>query len=521
MESEDPLTPERSQALRIAATRSTFLLSGTTLFTYAASFGSTLVLARLLTPRQFGEVALAVVIAEFLFLLGGLSLPIALIREPEASIKAAFDASIFLTCWIAAAVAVISALIGVGLWRWYSSGVALMFVAISASRVLVLFGALFLADLERRLSYGRFAIALYGSTLLSIVVAIPLGYAGAGVWSLASREIVAGCSMLAVALVLVRWRPGWVYNRAKVRQLLRFGTGMLGSRLGDVMFHRFDNLMVGALAGPSSLGLYNQAYVLTDVGVKVLYPAIYQVPMPTYSRLQGDRRLSSQVFRVVAFCLSRAVIPISVLFLVIPGQFLSVVLGDQWRPAEHMLRGLAVYGLLIPLVEHARIVLIAHGAVRQVLVARLIQLAFFVPATVVATWLWGGNGTAIVVAIAMVLGAVAVHYFVRRFVDIPKRDFVAPIIAGVVASTVLAAVSQIVSGDGIVVVVGTALATTAFIATLIALERSLLIGNLSVIARSLRARRSLQESSSPGREMPISSANIEGVAPIWTVKDDL
>lgn len=521
MKSEDLLTPEKSHALRIAATQSTFLLSGTTLFTYAASFGSTLVLARLLTPRQFGEVALAVVIAEFLFLLGGMSLPIALIREPEASIKAAFDASIVLTCWIAAAVVVISSLIGIGLERWYSATVALVFVAISASRVLLLFGALFLADLERRLSYGRFAIAQYGSTLLSIAVAIPLGYAGAGVWSLASREIVTGCSMFALALVLVRWRPGWAFDRAKVRQLLRFGAGMLGSRLGDVMFHRFDNLMVGALAGPSPLGLYNQAYVLTDVGVKVLYPAIYQVPMPTYARLQGDRRLSSRAFRIVLFFLARAVIPISVLFLVIPEQLLTVVLGEQWRSAGHMLRGLAVYGLLIPLVEHARILLIANGAVREVLIARLIQLLFFVPATVVVTWLWGGNGTAIVVAVAMIIGGASVHYFTKRFVDIPKRDFVAPTIAGLFASAVLVAVSRTVSGDGEILIVGATLSAAAFIAVLIVLERTLLIGNLSIILRSLRARRPLEDPALEGAGMPVSSATIKEVATIRTLRDDL
>lgn len=487
------MTANNSEELRRAATRSTFLLTWTNLLTYAASFGSTLVLARLLTPREFGEVALAVVIAEFLFLLASWSLSNALIREPEESVKVAFDTSVILMCWISVTVAAVSAVIAVALSHWYSSTVALVFAAISASRIVVLFALLLLADLERRLSYGRFAIVQYGSTLLSISVAIALGYRGAGVWALASREIITGCASFVMALVFVRWRPVWVYDRTKARELLRFGAGMLGSRLGDVMFHRFDNLMVGTFAGSYQLGLYNQAYVLTDVGIKLYYPAIYQVSLPTYARLQGDRVRSSRAFRIIIFFLSRAVVPFAVLFLVIPGQLLAVVLGEQWRPAEEVLRALAFYGLLVPLLEHTRVLLVANGAIRDILVARIIQLSFFVPATVLATWRWGANGTAIVVAVAMILGSGCMYYFARRFVDIREQDFIPPLIGGLVASGLLVLLSQALDGGAILLTVGAVVAITAFVVTLLVLERSLLIEHLRVLLGSLRESRQPHE----------------------------
>ena len=483
--------------LRRAATRSTFLLTGTNLFTYAVSIASTLVLARLLSPRQFGEVVLAVVISEFIFLLAGWSLSIALIREPEATVELAFDTSIILMCWSSAAVAAVSAVIAIAMLHWYSATLALVFVAISASRILVLFTLLFLADLERRLSFGRFAIAHHGSTLLSVGAAIALGYGGAGVWALASRDIVSGCAGLAMAVLFSRWRPQWSYNRTKARELLRFGTGMLGSRLGDLLFHRFDNLMVGTLAGSHQLGLYNQSYILAEVGIKAAHPAIYQVSMPTYARLQGDRSRSSSAYRFVVFFLSRAVVPVAILFVVIPGQLLGVVLGDQWRPAENMLRALAVYALLIPLVEHTRIVLIANGAIREALLARLIQVSFFVPAAVVAAWLWGGDGTAVVVALAVILGGAAVYYFARRLVDIPLRDFIAPAVAGLIASAILVLISRTLSGDAVVLVVGTALATGSFVAALFALEWARLMENLSTLIGALRGVR--------GEDVPLAS----------------
>ena len=298
-----------------SAARGMLLASGANFSTYALSFGASVLLAHLLSPTNFGEAALAIAIADLLFLVGGFSLPIALLREPEASVGTALRTSMTMTAAATVGLLAIGSVIALALSSWVAGPVGLIFAVILASRIPPLFGTCLTSELQRRNAYGLYSAVVYGSQAFSVLVAVGLGLAGAGVWALAGRELAAGSCLFLLAMTLSRWRIQFGFDSAQCRALIRFGVLMLGSRIGDVLFHRYDNLMVGLLAGTRQLGLYNQAYVVAELGNKVYAPVIYQVPMSVYSQLQADPARTGLMYQLMMFAIVRSVLPLALIML--------------------------------------------------------------------------------------------------------------------------------------------------------------------------------------------------------------
>lgn len=424
------------------AVRGAALLTVTNLTAYAVSFGATLALARMLEPNEFGKVVFAIAVAEFLFLLGAWSLPVALIREPQETFGEAFDTAMALLVPISGGLLVASAGVAAGLWALEGAAIALVFLAIAGGRVLQLFAGCFIACLERDFAYGRVALIQIGSIGCSAVIALALAQRGAGVWALGARDVAVSVVMCALAVALTRRLPGRMVSAAKARALLRFGAGMVGSRLGEMLFQRYHSLVLGVVSGARQLGLYNQGYVLTEAGNRLYGPVLQQLPLATYARIQDDRERTARVFALVMFVLSRGVTPLALAFLVLPGETLAFLYGERWREGASMLRVLSVYALLAPLFDQMRVLLVANGRVGNVLRARMWQLGLFLPAVPLCSWLWGGVGAAAAVGAGMIVGVLAILPYVRRLAPLSWRDFVAP---GVAATASVAAAFAVLS----------------------------------------------------------------------------
>lgn len=480
--------PEDSRTLGQAAARGAFLLSVAGITSNILSFCSILVLARLLSPQQFGEAALATAIAEFILLFGAWSLPTALIREDPNTAPDLFNAALALLLLIIPVVLAIGAGIGLILNAFESTTVALLFFAILSAGALTFAGNCFAAELERRFAYGRVSVIQLLSTAAAIVVSLGLAWAGVGVWALGGRVIASSVTTATASVVFSAWRPTRSVSLERMRYLTRFGGAMVISRLGDMLFHRYDNFMVGTVSGTYQLGLYNQAYVLAEAGNRVLLPVLSYVPLATYSRIQGDRTRTTRVFRIVTFFLSRTVVPLAVVLLVIPRELIGVLFGDNWKSAAGMLRGLAVYAVMLPMFMHMRELLVANGAIRQVINARIAQLSFFVPGVVFAVWLWGGRGVAVIVAVGMAVGTLAIAPAVRQYAEIDLRDYVPPILAGVLAAGTGLLIGRAVSGDAAKLSIVVAAVVCVYCGLLMVIERSALRTNVRLLVEAIAGK---------------------------------
>jgi O-antigen/teichoic acid export membrane protein len=469
-----------------AAIRGTALAASANATVYAFSLVSTLILARLLTPTQFGQAALAITIAEFLFIVGGMSLPTALLREPESSVKVALQTSISLTALASVGVCAVGGLLVLCIATWGSDLVAALLATVVAARVPPLFALCLTSELQRRNAYGPFTLITYGSQAFSVAVALALGFSGAGAWALAGREVAAGGALFLLAVGLSRWSLTPGLDRTKARELLKFGVEMLGSRIGDLLFHRYDNLVVGSVGGTTQLGLYNQAYVLAEVGNRVYAPLIHQVPLSVYTQLQGDAERTERMYHLIMFVIVRSVVPIGVLMIALPDEILDVLFGPPWRPASGMLQALGAYAVLLPIFEHARVLLVAHGQVRATLRARVAQLAVLIPSMVPLVILDGGRGAGVAVGAAMLVGTAVIVSRANSLATFTLSGHVAPVVAGTVAGLAATVAAGVPNGHLAQLVAGVGGAIATYGLTLVMLEGRLLAKNLGTFALFLR-----------------------------------
>jgi O-antigen/teichoic acid export membrane protein len=463
-------------------------VGGVTALQYAIAFVTLAILARFLVPEEFGEAVLALTVADFLMVLASLSLPAALLREQEVAFPSAFTAALALEALVLGMALILAVPIALLLGTLAGSVTSSIFLAVIGGRCFGIIANHYQAVIERRLAYGSFAIIQLGSQVVSLFAAVGVAALGGGAWALATRDIATGLASFVLAFGMARFTLRRAISRTKLRELWRFGTAMIGSRLGDLAFHRLDNLMVATFSGSGPLGLYNQAYVLAEGGNKLFASVIAYLPLNLYAKIQGQRDRVQRAYDLINFWIIRSVAPIGLVMLLLPEQLLITLFGDPWGPAAGMLRGLAVYAALLPVFEHARVLLVANGAVRAVLVARGLQLAVFIPSLVVLTWQFGGEGAGASVAMAMITGTAAILFQARRYAQMRWADWMPAVVSSAIAVAVGALVVKLVTASAALELFagsGALIATYALSTAL--LERKLARQNAALLVEALRA----------------------------------
>lgn len=377
---------------------------------------SGVVLARLLSPSDYGVFAVALVAMTLLLAFNELGVSLALVQweddvrafAPTAMTVSIISSGTFYAAAYLGAPAFCAAMgspEAVGVLRLLCVSVVLDGIATVPAAILnreFLQGRRFTSDV------ASFA----GSTSLTIVLAA----LGAGPISFSAGRILGnlisvGCYL---ALCPVRVRPGW--NRAQARRLVRFGLPLAGSSLLVLSVTNVDNIIVGANTTGVSLGLYLMAFNQSSWPLTVFAEAARRVTLAGFSRLTGDPAALQEALARGLGLLMAAVVPVCTMLVLYARPMLSVVYGGKWVPAAPALQILAVLGLLRVLLFVGYDLLVAFGASRRLLWLQALWLVVLVPALVYGTRADGIRGTAIAhVVVASVVVVPAFLLVLRRY----------------------------------------------------------------------------------------------------------
>src|SRR3546814_7004685 len=162
-----------------------------------------------------------------------------------------------------------------GITRWLAAG----FIASGAT---VQHWAL----LRRQMRFGTIALLETSAELTAAAIAIALAWHGAGYWALVVQRLLAAALMLIGSWLLCAWRPGLTITTTGLRDMLGFGASVTGFGLISVAARSVDQILIGWLWGPVTLGLYERAAKLLLVPVNNLNAPLYAVAMPALSRTE-------------------------------------------------------------------------------------------------------------------------------------------------------------------------------------------------------------------------------------------
>jgi O-antigen/teichoic acid export membrane protein len=364
--------------------------------------GVTVVLARLLSPHDYGVAGMVIVFATLVEIFGDLALGAALVQRAELS-----DEDRSTAFWVSAGAGLFFTVAGIAaagpLASFYGTpAVRPLFMVMSLSFLITALGATQASLLLRVMDFRGLELRLTGGAVVGAAVAMVLALRGAGPWALIGQQVTTGL----VATVLVwrfsSWRPRFTFSRASFRGLASFSGRVFGTRLLFYANRNADNMLVGRYIGASALGAYTIAYNIMLLPSNQIAAPLQEVLYPTFSRMQDDVPRVARAWLAVNRIVGSISLPALAGIVLVAPEIVTVVLGPKWHPAVRVIQILAWVGMLQSLQGLNSSVLQARDRTRELLRYGLIVCAASLTAFVVGLH-WGLVGVAVAYAISSTL----------------------------------------------------------------------------------------------------------------------
>jgi O-antigen/teichoic acid export membrane protein len=397
----------------------------------------TIVLVRLLAPRDFGLLAAAAVFAGILSLFAASGITGSIVQRREIDdeyLSTAFWANLGTGCVLFAIAVLMSRFVGVFL-REPITGI--LMIVLSTRFIFDAVASTQAALITRRLQYRALSVRPLFGTLAGGIVGLVMAYRGMGVWSLVAQQL--GVSIVgAVALQLVGgFVPMFVFSVKKFKDIWSFGGPLLVARLFGYAVRNFDNLLIGRFLGPAALGAYALAYSVFLVPIIDIGFPMSQVLFSTLSRVQEDASRLKQGFLLATRYITMLALPMMVGLSIVAPLIVSIIFGSKWDAAAPVMRLLALAGFLQLMTSLGPSALQAVGRTDLHMQWAFLSLVLYLPAFALGLR-WGVTGVAAGYLIATAILAPIQWGFVARVLGVQVKELWAaiyPSVAGCVVMT--------------------------------------------------------------------------------------
>lgn len=412
-----------------------------------------MVLARLLTPEDFGLFAIALSAMYFVMHVNDVGLISATVHwrgrleqmAPTATTLAlAFSVAIYGVFWVLA-----PAFASLAGSREAAPVVRLLTTMILIDGVT----AVRAGSLLRTFQQNRITIANLLGLFANAAVAISLALHGVGAMSFASGQVAGAVITGGFVLWFARmpWRFG--FDRAIARRLLHFGLPLAIALGVESVLLNVDYVLVGRIMGTTALGFYLLAFNVSSWAPGVIGTAIRWVSIPSFSRLSEQDGALAPAVRQSITLLVTCVLPIGFLTAMLATPLIDFLYGSTWAPSAPVLRFLIILGVVRILTQLVIDILTGVGATRAALWVNLGWAIPLVPALVIGTRVDGIRGAAIAHAAVATIIALPLALVALRRVGVPLRPIavtlIRPLFAAAVGASSCAIVAHATTGSDV------------------------------------------------------------------------
>lgn len=407
---------------------------------FVLRMGSLMVLARLLSPKEFGLVGMVTAFTGVLNLFRDFGLSTATVQRGHVT-----DEQISTLFWINILVGVILALILAGMSPlvavfYHEPRLICVCVILATSFIFNGAGVQHTALLERQMRFTALASIDIISLTVSTAIGIGMAATGFGYWALVASAVTLPLVSTLCLWFVTGWRPGKIHLHGEVHSMLRFGGAFTLISLIVYTAYNLEKVLVGRYWGASALGLYGRAYQLINLPTENVNSAFGGVAFSGLSRVRHEpERFRSYFLRGYSLILALT-IPITIAAALFAHDLIRVVLGPNWNDVADIFRFLAptilIYALINPLVWPT----LALG-----MIGRNLKIVSVLAPLVICGYLlglpYGPRGVAISYSAVMTLWVIphiawCVHGTVISLRDIlsaASRPFVSGIVAAALA----------------------------------------------------------------------------------------
>lgn len=297
-----------------------------------------IVLARILTPDDFGMVSLVMVFTTILQVFVDSGLGTALIQKKD--VDDLDFSSVFYFNFVMCIVLYFGMFLAAPFIARFYKDESLVPIIRVISLTIVISGVKGIQQsyVSRNMLFKRFFFATIGGTIFSAVLGIAMAYVGCGVWSIVVQQLSNTAIDTLILWITVKWRPKKMFSWKRLGNLLSYGWKLLASSLLDNIYNNLTNLIIGKIYTSSELAYYNQGDKFPKVIVTNINASIDSVLLPSMASEQDHRNRVKNMTRRAIKTSTYIMAPLMLGLLFCAKTIVQVLLTDKWLPCVPYLR---------------------------------------------------------------------------------------------------------------------------------------------------------------------------------------
>lgn len=313
--------------------------------TMGVSFISGIILARLLTPEDYGCIgmlAIFMALAEN-FIDGGFGSALIQKKKPtQSDYDTVFFFNIGMSVLLYAIIYFASPFVAnfynmpllCEVLRW--QGVILFIYALSVIQS---------NQIRKHLDFKRLAKIQITTSVLTLIITIYFAYAGYGVWALVIQNIVAAFIPCLLYWITSKWRPTFNFSWSSFKELFGFGSFMFLTHILRTFSAKISGLLIGKTYTASTMGYYSRAEHTSDIATMSISSVLIQITYPLYSAVQDDRERLINIIKRVTTTLSFFTTPLMCLLILVAKPLFIFLFSETWLPCVPYFQALCVAGM--------------------------------------------------------------------------------------------------------------------------------------------------------------------------------
>jgi PST family polysaccharide transporter len=358
------------------------------------ALSATAVMARLLTPGDYGLVGMCAFFLGFAAIFRDFGMSSAVIQQKR--VEEPLPSTAF---WLNAALGMTTCaacVLGAPLIArfYHTPALSNIMRVLSVSFILSSLGSVPSSLLSRNMAFRKIAVTEILTALASAGVGISCAWSGLGVWSLVAANLTSAATEALTFFLQSRWHPKWRFDVAQIRLIFGFSANLTGFQILNYFARNADNMLLGRYVGAAALGYYQYAYTLMLYPLEHVSGALGRVLFPAFSQVQDDNERFRSAYTRLCSVIAALTFPMTLGMLAVAGPLIDVVLSPKWHPAARLLMILAPVGLVQSIVTTVGNIYMAKGRTDSMFRVGLITSPLLVASFVVGLP-WGTEGVAI------------------------------------------------------------------------------------------------------------------------------
>lgn len=382
--------------------------------TRAIAFARTIILARILSPSQFGIFGIASLVIVFLEIFTETGINVFLIQRKK-SIDKYLD-----TAWVVSIVrGFIIFLIIVAL----SGPISIFFNSPGSKNTIFLISFVSLVrgfinpsivNFQKQIQFSKefwfkLVVFLFDSTV-AVLMSYYLSSAIGVVWGLIAGALLE----LVLSFVFVRPWPKLKFDVSRLREVLSKGKWLTGAGIFQFMFRQGDDAVVGKILGESQLGIYQVAYKIATLPISEITDVVGRVTLPVYVKISTDPRRLKRAFIKTTVTIALLAISLGIALFVFGESIVRIFLGSSWLEVVPLINVLIVFGVVQAIANSFNSLLLARGYQKYVTITTLINILGLAVTIVPLTSRYGLSGAVLAPLAGSILGLPVSFVLVRK-----------------------------------------------------------------------------------------------------------